>query len=71
MDNRPVIVLLQFISRLMFLKFQSELELHMSEHYTGRVPKFGRFWRFSSIFSIIYEQICMKFGMKTGESFIY
>ena len=37
---------------------------------TGRVPKFGRFWRFSSIFSIIYEQICIKFGMKTGEPLI-
>jgi len=27
---------------------------------TGRVPKFGRFWRYSSIFSIIYKHICIK-----------
>ena len=38
---------------------------------TGQVPKFGRFWRFSSIFSIINEQICIKVGMKTGEPLIY
>ena len=38
---------------------------------TGRVPEFGRFWRFSNIFSIIYEQICLKIGLTTGEPLIY
>ena len=39
--------------------------------FTGRVLKFGRFWRFSSIFSIINEQICIKLGVETGGPLIY
>ena len=33
-------------------------------NFTIGVPKFGRFWRFSSIISIIYEHICIQFGIK-------
>ena len=38
--------------------------------FTGRVPKFGRFiLAISSVLQIIYQQICIKFGIKTGEPF--
>jgi len=41
--------------------------------FTVRVPKFGHFWQFLSIFSIIYKQFCkiIKFGIKTGEPLIH
>jgi len=46
-------------------------QITLTSYHTGRVPKFGRLWLFSNIFSIIYEHICLKIGLKTGEPLIY